>query len=161
MKIIPITKGYSVTVDDEDFEFLSQWKWHAFPGASGKVYAARNSLPNFEGKRTHIFMHRVIANTPSDMDTDHRDGDGLNNRRKNLRTATRAQNMWNRAPNKCGTSRHKGVSWHKQHGKWIANIQVNKKRHFIGLFRDEDEAAKAYAERAAIEFGTFDWKASK
>ena len=155
MATITLTKGLEALVDDEDFEFLSQWPWHAFKGYAGKFYACRNSAPDANGKRSHIFMHRVIANTPDGMDTDHINGNGLDNRRANLRHASRAENMWNRAPNRGGSSRHKGVYWHRQHNKWCASIQVEKKRLHLGLFETEQAAAEAYATRAALEFGEF------
>lgn len=154
MKTIPLTRGLCATVDDEDYHFLMQWKWHAYRGHDGTVYAHRNSEP-VNGKRSHIMMHRVINDTPPGMDTDHVNGDGLDNRRANLRTASRAQNMWNRRPNKEGSSPFKGVYWHVQHGKWAASIQVNKKRKHIGLFATQEEAADAYRARAAIEHATF------
>lgn len=154
MKLIALTQGKFAMVDDSDFEFLSQWTWHAFKGHGGKYYACRNSKP-IEGKRHHIFMHRVLCGTPPGADTDHKNGDGLDNRKSNLRIASRSQNMWNRNPNKGGTSRFKGVFWHKVHCKWMASIQVNKKRHHLGLFETEQEAATAYNNRAAKEFGEF------
>ena len=156
MKRIPLTQGYHAIVDDEDYEFLMQWKWHVLIGKSGNVYAMRNSeLTEVNGKRHHILMHRVICKTPHSKQTDHRDGDGLNNRRDNLRPATKSQNMHNRKPNAKGASKFKGVSWHKQHRKWCAHIQVNKVRHHIGLFHDEKEAALAYEATAKKEFGLF------
>ena len=138
-------------MDDADFEWLSQWKWHVCVGAVGKVYAMRNSAP-INGKRVHILMHRIINETPAGFDTDHINGDGLDNRRHNLRTASRTQNMWNRKPNKAGQSLHKGVYWHGQSQKWCAAIQVQKKRYHIGLFEKEQDA---YAARAALEFSDF------
>lgn len=154
-RLIPLTKGYSATVDDADYEFLSQWKWHAFLGGAGHVYAARNSAFDAEGKRTHIFMHRVLCETPDGFDTDHENGNSLDNRRSNLRAATRAQNMHNRSPNRKGSSKYKGVYWHKQHRKWVASIQVHKRRYHIGLFTSEASAAEAYSVRAAAEFRDF------
>lgn len=153
MRQIPLTKGYSAIVDDEDYDFLMQWKWHVVVGPK-HVYAMRNSAP-VDGRRHHILMHRVLNDTPEGFDTDHANGNSLDNRRSNLRTATRTQNMWNRAPNRRCASRHKGVSWHRQHRKWVAAIQVNGRRRHIGLFDDEDAAAAAYAARARKEFGDF------
>jgi hypothetical protein len=155
MKTIPLTKGLVAIVDDEDFEFLSRWSWHAFEGCSGNVYAARNSAPDANGRRKHIFMHRVIADTPEGAETDHRNGNGLDNRRSNLRHADRMRNMWNRAPNRSGSSRHKGVYWHAQHRKWCASIQAGKRRRHLGLFQSEEAAAAAYAHAAAETFGEF------
>lgn len=155
MREIPLTMGLVAIVDDEDFERMSCWKWHAFKSSSGHVYAARNSSGAGGVKRRHIFMHRVIARTPDELDTDHINGNGLDNRRANLRPVDRTRNMWNRAPNRRGSSRHKGVYFHKQHGKWCAAIQVAKRRIHIGLFHSESAAAVAYALRAEAEFGEF------
>lgn len=150
---IPLTQGYFAIVDEADYEWLSQCKWHCFYSKGSRNVYAYASNQVFDGvKHKRIIMHRMINNTPEGMDTDHIIGNGLDNRRENLRTVTRAQNMWNRNPNKKGTSKYKGVFWHKQHKKWCSKIQVNKKPHHIGLFTDEDEAGKAYADRAKIEF---------
>ncbi len=153
MKQIPLSQGKFAIVDDGDYDFLMQWKWHVCVASS--TYAMRNSDFDNDGRRYHIMMHRVINNTPPGLETDHINGDGLDNRRKNLRTVTRSQNMWNRKKNSKGSSKYKGVYWHKQHEKWVANIQVNKKRHFIGLFVDEDVAGRAYAEKSKAEFKSF------
>lgn len=150
---IPITKGYSTIVDEDDYHFLMKWKWHACLSGD-RVYAMRNSKTK-NGKRHHIMMHRIINKTPDGMDTDHINGNGLDNRRSNLRNATRTQNQWNRRENKKGASKYKGVYWHKQHRKWIASIQVGKIRFHLGLFINELDAANAYAERAETEFGDF------
>lgn len=155
MKEILLTQGMTAVIDDEDYDFINQWKWHAFKSLNGKFYACRNSPFDPEGRRTHIFMHRVLADTPDGFDTDHINGNPLDNRRNNLRVANRAQNMWNRAPNKKGSSPHKGVHWHKQHKKWCVSIQVNKRRMHLGLFDSEIEAAEVYASKAATEFGEF------
>lgn len=153
MKTIPLTKGYEAIVDDADYDFLMQWKWHALVSGRG-VYAERCERPKGQ-KVSHIMMHRVINKTPDGMDTDHDNGNTLDNRRHNLRSATRAQNMWNRKPNSKGASKYKGVAWHKQHRKWIVAIQHNKKRLFVGLFTNEQEAATAYANKAAELRGEF------
>ena len=151
---IALSRGLFALVDEADFDLVSRHKWHAHDGYDGKVYAATWDGMK-DGKRVRILMHRLIARTPDGLDTDHRDGDGLNNQRYNLRPATRAQNMWNRKPNKKGSSKHKGVGWHKQHQKWVASIQVSKVRSHLGLFDNEEDAAAAYQKRAAIEFGKY------
>ena len=155
-RIIQLTKGYQVVVDAADYEHLSQWKWHACVG-SKHVYAMRNSRPDDNGKRRHIMMHSELCPVEPGFFVDHINGNGLDNRRENLRAVTKTQNMWNRARN--AGVRHKGVYWHKQHRKWVATIQVNKRRIHIGLFHDENEAAAAYAARAALEFGEFNREA--
>lgn len=157
--IIPLTRGLVAVVDDEDYEFLAQWKWHALPNGSGHSYAARNSRIS-DGRKSGepqrvIFMHRVLLSTPADMVADHISGDTLDNRRANLRNATHTQNMQNRAKHRRGASEHKGVTWDKARRKWSACLQADNKTHFIGRFATEEEAAAAYAARAAVVFGEF------
>lgn len=105
MKEIPLTKGYKTIVDDEDYDFLMRWRWHAVIAHS--VYAERCERPR-GGKIKHIMMHRVINNTPDGMETDHINGNGLDNRRSNLRSVTKNQNQWNRKPNKKGHQNIRG-----------------------------------------------------
>jgi hypothetical protein len=146
MKSIPLTQGKNAIVDDEDYEFINKWKWHAYKGYGGVFYAHRSL---HIGKRVkHIFMHRVINETPEGLDTDHVNGDGLDNRRENIRTATRSQNMFNRAKNKNNTSGYRGVSWHAKTQKWQVQVRVNNKNKYIGLFRSLEDAANAYKERS-------------
>ena len=161
MKKIKLTQGKVALVDDEDYDFINQWNWNVLNGSSKRLYANRLSYEDGYKNRKRILMHRLINKTPEGFDTDHINGNGLDNRKANLRTVTRSQNMWNRKPNSKGTSKHKGVCWHKQHRKWIVNIQVNNKRHFIGLFTDEDEAGKAYQDRAKKEFKKYNYKGKK
>ncbi len=149
MKKIPLTKGYEAIVDDDDYDFLMQWKWHILE--KGSIYAMRNSINLGDGKRHHILMHRVINETQKGFETDHINGEGLDNRKSNLRAVTKSENQRNRRPNKNCSSKYKGVSWHKQHQKWYATIQINKKRIFLGLFEDELEASFVYNKREKKE----------
>jgi hypothetical protein len=152
MKEINLTKGKVAIVDDDDFEKLNQYKWHALP-SKHTFYAVRNDLTS--GERKYIYMHKVIVNTPEGMLIDHRDGNGLNNQRRNLRTATINQNSQNRRPYFSASSRFKGVSWHKSSGKWQARITLNGKQIRLGSFSDEKKAASAYYEAAKQMFGEF------
>jgi hypothetical protein len=91
--------------------------------------------------------------------TDHSDGDGLNNQRSNLRPATTAQNNYNQSPQAGTSSRFKGVTWHKKRRKWQASIKVNGKFHYLGLFSDEEKAARAYADAAIAIQGSYAYAA--
>jgi hypothetical protein len=153
VKSIPLTRGYEAIVDDEDYAELSKHKWRAM--ACRVVYAGRSSKVGEGGKRHLILMHRVVNNTPVGMETDHINGNGVDNRKSNLRTASRVQNARNMPPYSGGTSRYKGVSWVKRERKWYAKITVNKKSIGLGYYADEARAAAAYAERAKLEFGEF------
>jgi hypothetical protein len=144
MKNIQLTQGKVAIVDDADFEWLSQWPWFFSTG-----YAIRR-----EGKlfgRKNIMMHRLIMNTPEGMDTDHINGDKLDNRRENLRVCTRSQNMQNTTRRSDNTSGYKGVDWDKENGKWRAEIKVDSRRINLGRYDSAEEAALAY-DRAAREY---------
>lgn len=113
-----------------------------------------------EKKSLHILVHRFIYECASgyvlgDKCIDHKNGNKLDNRMENLRTATRSQNMMNQTKwDKC-TSKFKGVSWHKPSNKWVAKICKNRKMYHIGYFDDEKKAAQAYNNMALIMFGSF------
>jgi hypothetical protein len=153
MKEIMLTQGKVAIVDDEDYEYLCQWKWLFIK----QGYAARNAhLGYINGKQKQrlVFMHRQILNAPEEMHVDHINGDGLNNSRLNIRLCTKAQNRMNRKP-QLGTSKYKGVCWDKANSKWLASIAVNGKSKTIGRFLCEIEAAAAYNECAKDFHGEF------
>lgn len=150
MKTIPLTKGDFAIVDDDDYEYLIQFEWFLTPGG----YAARKTTKN--GRPSIVLMHREIAKTPKGMQTDHINGNRLDNRKCNLRICTNAENSRNRGPMP-GTSKYKGVRWLKNDKKWQANIKLNQKQITLGCFNSEIEAAKAYNEAAIKYFGEFAW----
>jgi hypothetical protein len=142
---IPLSQGKHALVDDEDFDRISQWKWHFSDG-----YAARHS----EGSRP-VRMHREIMQPSDGLEVDHIDGNKLNNCRSNLRLATHGQNMRNRKLQTGGTSQYKGVVWYAQTSRWQAKIQVDRKTIHLGYFADEIDAARAYDKAACTHFGEF------
>jgi hypothetical protein len=154
MKRLPLTKGKFAVVDDEDYDWLNQWKWsytRANSGTSGG-YAIRSVTKNGKGKI--ILMHRFILNAPPHLQVDHADGDGLNNRRSNIRLATASQQMANR--NRPKNSRpFRGVRWVEEKKRWRAEITANSKVRHIGYFDDPILAALAYDEKAIESFGEF------
>jgi hypothetical protein len=150
MKEIPLTHGKVAIVDDEDYELLNQWKWH-YGGGGG--YAVRHNYKS--SKQTRLFMHRVIMNTPEGMQTDHINGDRLDNRRENLRICTNAENMRNSKKHKNNTSGFKGVSRCKDCNRWRAYINCDNDRHNLGLFLNPVDAAYAYDTKAIELFGEF------
>ena len=153
-KIIPLTKGLSALVDDEDYEFLSQWKWCA--RISGNHCYAMRSEKDLNGRPRYIYMHRVVNQTPHGLLTDHVDGDGLNNTRANLRSATNAQNSRNVRRHKDSASPYKGVYRNQKLGKpWYAKIMIANRQVVLGFFDSEEDAMRAYETAAAQSFGEF------
>jgi hypothetical protein len=150
MKEIPLTKGYVALVSDADYERVSQFKWQA--KVNHHTVYARGRV---DGKDQ--FLHRIIMNVTDPMIyIDHRDHDGLNNQRKNLRVCSRSQNMSNQRKIRATSSQFKGVCWHRGGGKWQAKLkQPNGKQLYLGLFTDEIDAACAYDDAARQHFGAF------
>lgn len=137
MKIIPLTKGKHAMVDDRDHKRLSKHKWSACFSGWG-YYAVRMEA----GRR--IYMHREIMKTPKGKETDHLNGDGLDNRRKNLRVCTRSENGSNRpylASN--NTSGSTGVTFYRRTGKWMAQMKRGKRNICLGYFDKKADAIKA------------------
>lgn len=140
MKKIKLTQGKYALVDDEDYEYLNQWKWYFH--STG--YAVRNCYKN--GHR-HIKLHRFLLSAGK-KEIDHINGNRLDNRKKNLRRVFRKQNVWNSKKWKNKTS-SKGVDFTRN--KWRARIGKNWKSIHLGYFKTEKEARKAYI-KAAKEF---------
>ena len=148
-RLIPLTQGKYAIVDPGDYERLSKYKWYA--KKCGKTfYASRTVRTGKNKKRINITMHRQILNPPYPLVVDHINHNGLDNRKANLRPATRKQNNMNRlcVKRKGSPSKYKGVIWHKHTKKWNVQICYNGKRKTIGYFDNEIEAAKAYDEAA-------------
>lgn len=148
MREIILTQGKVALVDDADYEYLNQWKWHAHK--RGNTFYAVRKAPRVNGKQSAIQMHQMIIGNGIDS-IDHRDGNGLNNTRANLRLATHQQNMFNKRIHKDNTSGLKGVSWHKPSDKWQAQIGVGGKQKYLGSFATPEEAGRAY-DAAALEY---------
>ncbi len=156
MKRIPLTQGKFAIVDDEDYDWLMQWKWCAQKTPRGFLAVRAGSVAG-GGKQTLIRMHRLIMNTPAGMETDHRYHDTLDNRKAHLRVCTIAQNRHNATPNKNSSSKYKGVSWDKRNSRWAVCIGLNKKLTYLGRFEKEEDAAAAYNVAAIRMHGEFAW----
>lgn len=142
---ITLSQGYVALIDAADVEMVSQHRWCAsvdyrIDGSVRAVYAI-TSVPR---KSAKLWLHRLFTDAPDGLDVDHIDRDGLNNRRSNLRLATRAQNLQNQGLRENNTSGFKGVNWHKLRQKWRAYIQANGKRRHLGLYSTPEDAARAY-----------------
>jgi hypothetical protein len=136
-------------ISPEDYPLVKEHAWCAGGGGKGRrtLYAKTRISDSKQ-----IRMHQLILGVSN---VDHRDNDGLNNRRGNLRISTQSQNVANAAARKTNKSGFKGVSWHSSNNLWRAVIMVHGKQKYLGQYADKVEAAKAYDEAALKFFGEF------
>lgn len=148
---IPLTNGGFALADADDAALLGQFTWRR--ERQGRTAYAISHVRR-EGRWTKQRMHNTVLGVPH---VDHRNGDGLDNRRANLRLATVVQNRWNRRKPSVSwngmapSSRYKGVSWYRRDGRWCARIKVNGRERWLGSFPSEESAARAY-DAAAREY---------
>lgn len=148
MKFVPLSRGLVARVDDQDFDRVSRFKWYARPSNRNWYAVTMQGNP-----RRSIFLHHFILGTVERID--HRDNNGLNNQRENLRKANRCQNGQNRRY-QIHSSKFKGVSWCKGSKKWEAYLSNGKgKKIHLGWFVNEIDAALAYDAAALNRYGEF------
>jgi hypothetical protein len=150
MKKIKLTQNKFAIVDDDDYKELNQYNWCAYKGRYTH-YVVRGS--NKLGK--NIPIHRQIMNPPDNMQVDHINGNGLDNRKENLRICKISQNIFNGKLRKNNTSGFKGVTYDKKNKKWYSQITVNRKHKFLGRFTDINDAKESYIKAAKDYFGEF------
>lgn len=146
-----------VLIDERDYELISQHAWSVSVGSRASTLYAVTTIGPRNGRKT-IRMHRMIMGvTDPAVQIDHINGEGLDNRRSNLRRCTQSQNAANRIRgfDSGYSSKYRGVSWHKRGKKWIASIRVNGQHIHLGSFSKETDAALAYDEAAIEHFGQF------
>lgn len=151
-KEICLSQGKVAIVDDDLYNYYNQWIWSAFFDGHN-WYAVRQ-----KGKRPfrkQVKMHRDIMNAPEGIKIDHKNGNGLDNRRENLRFCTQSQNAMNSKIPKSNKTGYKGVSYIKRDRIYQAHIKANGKAINLGSFHDPVEAAKVYDEAAIKYFGEF------
>lgn len=164
MKLIPLTKGKFAQVDDEDYEYLSRFKWHYKDSKKGLGYASRGALKTEPKIPSIISMHRQIMGAKSGEFIDHKDNNRLNNQKNNLRKCTIEQNAHNRLPVK--GAKYNGVHRHiikeaRKDGSvnireyWAARIRINGKPKRLGLYKTPESAALAFNEAAKKYRGEF------
>lgn len=135
---VTLTKGYVAVIDVADVALVAPYNWCAHV-ARKSVYAMRKDGPK------SIMLHRFLLGSAAGEEVDHKDGDGLNNRRGNLRPATVHQNQYNQRLKSTNTSGVKGVTWRAKNRTWQAVIQVDGKPKYLGCFKELADAAAAYA----------------
>jgi hypothetical protein len=144
MKEIELTQGKITLVDDEDYEYLNQWKWSTKKHRL-TYYATRSEYIGKEGgvsKKRNFLMHRIILNANEGDIIDHINGDGWDNRKENLRFVTNRENCQNKHARK--TSAYVGVSWRKREKKWESHVRDKDETIHLGYFKSESDAAAAY-----------------
>jgi len=148
IRLIALTQNQNAIVDAKDYEWLNQWLWYAHK-EGGCFYAVR-----MEGRKM-VYMHRRIMGEPTCLVDHVRVRETLDNRRSNLRLATKQQNNWNCGHNRKNTSGYKGVAWHKGDKRWRAYVKVDGQQKFIGNFMSREDAANARDDAARKLFGEF------
>jgi len=153
-RLIALTQGQFAIVDAADFDWLSQWDWQACKKRCG--FYARRTM-QIKGRKMFIYMHNQIMDfTPTrNRLIDHEDRNTLNNRRFNLRFATRQENQHNASIRTDSNSGFKGVGKHHASAKWQARIAFNGTRIYLGLFDTPEAAHAAYCEAATKYHGEF------
>lgn len=145
--------GIFTQVDDEDYAFLSQWHWTVCR-APRTIYAKRTYYDFEEGHLVTVRMHRLLMEAQLGEEVDHRNGNGLDNRRGNLRLCSHEENIMNQRP-KGGSSRFKGVSRCTGSDKWRCRIEGPFGTLWLGQYGTEELAAQAYNDKALELFGEF------
>lgn len=141
-------------VDDENFDELNKYNWSLTYGSGGRYYAIRLNYIN-KKRDKWILLHRFLLNAPRNKEVDHINGNGLDNRKINIRLCTSAQNSWNTKKHKDNTSGHKGVSWDKFRSKWIAQMNFLGEHIFLGRFENKADAVLKYNEKVKEFRGEF------
>jgi len=148
--LVPLTQGQIALIDDADEPIVAGVRWKVLDHGR-RLYAVGRIV----GSSSTFYMHRLLLDAPPGSDVDHLNGDGLDNRRENLRLATRSQNLWNSRLSAANKSGYKGVAPGRQPGHWRALLVHNQRTISLGQYDTPEEAARAYDARARELHGAF------
>lgn len=152
---IQLTKNNFAEIDDDDFEVIKNYKWVTL-NSRGRLYAISSWYEN--GVKKHILMHRLILGVEKGMCVDHIDGNGLNNKKENIRICSHGENMRNSKPRKHSQTGIRGVRF--DFGKYFGRVYFNKKR-YQKVFSNIEDAAKWASEKRKELHGEFAYDAEK
>lgn len=147
---VPLSQGREAVIDADDAAAIGEYNWSCVV-SKGLAYAFRNAVQPGGGKRV-VYLHRAILCPPNGMQVDHINGDGLDNRRSNLRAVSAAENQRNKRINSNNTSGVAGVSYAERDAVWMASIKVDGKGKVLGHFQTFDEAVAA-RKAAEVHYG--------
>ncbi len=134
---------HEILVDEADFEIVSAFRGTWYAHKRGNTFYAQTCIRDANGKRKIVLMHRVLLNPPADMQVDHKNHNGLDNRRENIRIVTRGENGRNRTDNVKYQSDVDGVSWNSRRNTWQVCIWINGRVEYNANFQDQDAAEEA------------------
>lgn len=160
-KLVPVSGGNFALVDEEDYEKVMAYSWQFSHGYAQRHMSNKECKEQGVPRKTMARMHRIICGVTANLDVDHINTNGLDNRKSNLRPATVSQNIaWARKqfmarPDAVTTSRFKGVSWRSDRHRWTAYCGTGANRAHLGCFQSEEEAALAYNKKALEMYGEF------
>jgi len=153
---IPLNQGKRAVIDADDLPRIVPYHWFAYHVRQGDRWLAARTERSGDGKHAPvrtIWMHRVILDAPTGVDVTHLNGDGLDNRKRNLRTVTVVEKGARGRLRRTNTSGYRGVSRHAQSGKWRAMLQHRGAKLHLGVFATREEAARAYDAKALALYG--------